>query len=105
MDSTVVTTETLDELAVFAGVGEKVADITRRTMNGDVDFYEAIRLRVGMLKDLPESVLKTVLDHTEASPGVEIALSVMSRHGVHSSIVSSGFTWPSHFTTTLIFSS
>lgn len=93
MDSTVVTTETLDELAVFAGVGEKVADITRRTMNGDVDFYEAIRLRVGMLKDLPESALKTVLEHTEASPGVEIALNVMSHHGVHSSIVSSGFTY------------
>lgn len=93
MDSTIVTTETLDELAVFAGVGAQVAEITARTMNGTVDFYEAIRLRVGMLKGLPEATLKKVLEHTEISPGVELALRVMARHGVHSSIVSSGFTY------------
>lgn len=93
MDSTVVTTETLDELAVFAGVGEQVAEITRGTMNGTIDFYEAIRLRVGMLKGLPEATLKKVLEHTEASPGVEITLKVLRKYGVHSSIVSSGFTY------------
>lgn len=93
MDSTIVTTETLDELAVFAKVGDQVADITRRTMNGTIDFYEAIRQRVEMLKGLPESALKDVLAQTEISPGVEIALRVMNRHGVHSSIVSSGFTY------------
>lgn len=93
MDSTIVTTETLDELAVFAKVGDQVADITRRTMNGTIDFYEAIRQRVEMLKGLPESALKDVLAQTEISPGVEITLRVMNRHGVHSSIVSSGFTY------------
>lgn len=93
MDSTIVTSETLDELAVFANVGERVAEITRGTMNGTIDFFEATRLRVGMLQGLPESTLKKVLEHTEVSPGVEIALQVMSRHGVHSSIVSSGFTY------------
>lgn len=93
MDSTIVTTETLDELAVFAGVGDQVAEITQGTMNGTIDFYEAIRLRVGMLKGLPEATLKKVLDHTETSPGVELAISVMKRHGAHSSIVSSGFTY------------
>ncbi len=93
MDSTIVTSETLDELAVFAGVGAQVAEITQRTMNGTIDFFEAIRLRVGMLKGLPEETLKKVLAHTDISPGVEIALSVMKRHGVHSSIVSSGFTY------------
>ncbi len=93
MDSTIVTSETLDELAVFAGVGDQVAEITKRTMNGTVDFYEAIRLRVGMLKGLPESTLKKVLEHTEVSAGVEITLRVLNKHGVHSSIVSSGFTY------------
>ena len=93
MDSTVVTTETLDELAVFAGVGDQVAEITRGTMNGTIDFYEAIRLRVSMLKGLPESTLKKVLEHTEASPGVEITMRVLHKHGVHSAIVSSGFTY------------
>lgn len=93
MDSTIVTTETLDELAIFAGVGEQVADITRKTMNGTIDFFEAIRLRVAMLKGLPETTLKTVLDYTQASPGMEITLKVLGKHGVHSSIVSSGFTY------------
>ncbi len=98
MDSTIVTTETLDELAVFANVGEQVAEITRGTMNGTIDFFEALRLRVGMLRGLPEATLKKVLEHTEVSPGVEIALKVMNRHGVNASIVSSGFTY---FTTAI----
>ncbi|QQG36290.1 MAG: phosphoserine phosphatase SerB [Micavibrio aeruginosavorus] len=93
MDSTVITTETLDELAVFAGVGEQVAEITRGTMNGTIDFHEAIRRRVQMLKGLPEKVLKQVLEQTTISPGVEISLKVMRKHGVHSSLVSSGFTY------------
>lgn len=92
MDSTIVAGETLDDLAVLAGVGQQVADITARTMNGTIDFYEAIRLRVGMLKGLPETALKQVLEQTEISPGVEITMRVLNRHGVHSSIVSSGFT-------------
>lgn len=92
MDSTLVTTETLDDLAVFAGVGEQVAEITQRTMNSTIDLHEAIRLRVGMLKGLPEAALKKVLEHTEISPGVEITMRVLNKHGVHSSIVSSGFT-------------
>lgn len=92
MDSTVITGETLDDLAVFAGVGDQVAEITARTMNNTIDLFEAIRLRVGMLKGVPEEALKKVLEHTEISPGVEIALRVLNRQGVHSSIVSSGFT-------------
>lgn len=93
MDSTVITTETLDELAIYAGVGEQVADITRATMNGTIDFHEAIRRRVGMLKGLPEEMLKKVLTQTAISPGVEITLKVMKKHGVHACLVSSGFTY------------
>lgn len=93
MDSTIVTTETLDELAVFAGVGEQVAAITKAAMNNSIDYFESLRQRVEMLKGLPESVLKSVWEKTQPSPGVEIALKVMNRHGVHSSIISSGFTY------------
>ena len=93
MDSTTVTTETLDDLSVFAGVGDEVAKITARTMNNSIDLHEAIRLRVNMLKGLPETTLKKVLEHTEVSSGVEITLRVLNKHGVHSSIVSSGFTY------------
>src|ERR1700712_493911 len=52
MDSTIVTSETLDELAVFAGVGEKIAAITKLAMNGQLDFAAALRERVSMLKGL-----------------------------------------------------
>ena len=95
MDSTIVTTETLDELAVFAGVGKDVAAITKAAMNNSIDYCESLRQRVGLLKGLPESALKSVWEQTQPSPGVEITLKVMSRNSVHSSIVSSGFT---HYT-------
>ena len=52
MDSTIITTETLDELAAFAGLKEEISAITRRAMNGELDFAAALRLRVGMLKGL-----------------------------------------------------
>src|SRR3712207_4180716 len=52
MDSTIVTSETLDELAAYAGLKERVAEITRRSMNGELDFAAALRERVGMLKGL-----------------------------------------------------
>ena len=53
MDSTIITGETLDDLAVFAGVGEKIAAITARAMNNELDFKDALRERVAMLKSLP----------------------------------------------------
>lgn len=93
MDSTIVTSETLDELAVLAGVGDQVAAMTQQTMNGSMDFFEALRTRVALIKGLPETKLKDILDRTELSPGAEITLQVLRRKGVHSSIVSSGFTY------------
>lgn len=93
MDSTIVTTETLDELAILAGVGDEVAAMTQKTMNGSMDFFDAIRARVALIKGLPEAKLKEILDNTPLSPGAEITLQVMKRKGVHSSLVSSGFTY------------
>lgn len=93
MDSTVVTSETLDELAVRAGVGEQVAEITRGTMNGTIDFLGALNMRVAMLKGLPEETLKDVLQQTIISSGVEITIKVMQKRGAHTVIVSGGFTY------------
>lgn len=93
MDSTLITSETLDDLAAKAGVGEQVADITRGTMNGTIDFLGALTMRVAMLKGLPEIVLKEVLDKTIISEGVEITLKVMQKRGAQAIIVSSGFTY------------
>ena len=52
MDSTIVTSETLDELAAHAGLKDRIAAITKRSMNGEIDFAEALKLRVAMLKGL-----------------------------------------------------
>ena len=58
MDSTIVTGETLDELADFAGLKERIAAITARAMNGELDFKAALRERVAMLKGLPVAALE-----------------------------------------------
>src|SRR6185437_11796075 len=58
MDSTIVTSETLDEIAAFAGLKEEIAAITRRSMNGEIDFAEALRTRVAMLKELTLDALE-----------------------------------------------
>src|SRR3546814_2542847 len=57
MESTIIRNEMLDEMAYEAEIGEQVAEITRRAMNGELDFYEAIRERVGLLKGQPASLL------------------------------------------------
>lgn len=93
MDSTIVTTETLDELASAAGIGEKVADITRRAMNGELDFEGALKERVGLLEDLPAKTLEETLAATEISPGAETLVKTMRKHGATCILVSGGFTF------------
>src|SRR3546814_7316684 len=62
MESTIIRNEMLDEMAYEAEIGEQVAEITRRAMNGELDFYEAIRERVGLLKGQPASLLDRVAE-------------------------------------------
>lgn len=93
MDATIVTTETLDELAVHAGIGEKIAAITTRAMNGEIDFHGALIERVALLKGLPENVLTKTLHETSLSPGVDILTSTLNKHHVPCVLVSGGFTF------------
>ena len=93
MDSTIVTTETLDELAAFAGVKDHVASITRRAMNGEIDFPQALAERVGLLKDLPVSALERTWEATEIMPGAAELVSTMAAGGAHCVLVSGGFTF------------
>lgn len=93
MDATIVTTETLDELATFAGLKDKISAITERAMKGELDFAQALHERVGMLKDLPLSALQQTLDATEFSPGAETLLTVMRHSGATCVLVSGGFTF------------
>lgn len=93
MDSTMINQECIDELADFAGVGPRVADITARAMNGELDFHEALIERVSLLAGLDENVIQQVLETriTLASGGREL-VATMRAHGSHAALVSGGFT-------------
>lgn len=93
MDSTIVTSETLDELAAYAGLKEKIAAITARAMNGELDFKSALRERVGMLKGLSVSALEATWAATELMPGAPELVATMRAHGAQCVLVSGGFTF------------
>ncbi len=93
MDSTIVTSETLDELAAHAGLGERVAAITRRSMNGEIDFAAALRERVAMLRGLPLAALDATWARTVLTPGAAELVRTMRAHGARTALVSGGFTW------------
>ncbi|GAA0587006.1 phosphoserine phosphatase SerB [Craurococcus roseus] len=93
MDSTVVTTETLDELAGFAGVKERVASITERAMTGELNFRQALTERVALLAGLPVSALERTWEATAVMPGAAELVATMSAHGARCVLVSGGFTF------------
>ena len=93
MDSTMIRQECIDELADEAGVGARVAEITARAMNGELDFEGALRERVGLLKGLPEGVIAQVLrDRITLMPGGKVLLATMKANGAYAALVSGGFT-------------
>ena len=92
MDSTIVTGETLDELAALAGVGEAVAAITRRSMNGEVDFAGALRERVAMLRGAPLALLEACWAGVRLTEGARTLVATMRAHNAMTALVSGGFT-------------
>jgi phosphoserine phosphatase len=93
MDSTMIRQECIDELADEAGVGPRVADITARAMNGELDFEAALRERVGLLKGLPASVIAKVLaERITFMPGGRELVATMRAAGAYAALVSGGFT-------------
>jgi phosphoserine phosphatase len=93
MDSTIVTTETLDEIAAYAGLKDKIAAITRRSMNGELDFSAALRQRVAMLKGLSISALDATWARTALSEGAAELIATMRASGATTALVSGGFTY------------
>ena len=93
MDSTIVTGETLDELADFAGLKERVAAITRAAMNGELNFAEALRERVAMLKGLPVDALERTWERVALTPGARELVRTMAAHNAGTALVSGGFTF------------
>ena len=93
MDSTMIRQECIDELAVEAGVGPRVAEITARAMNGELDFEAALRERVGLLRGLPEAVIAKVLaERITYMPGGAALVATMKANGGYAALVSGGFT-------------
>jgi len=94
MDSTIITVECIDELADFAGIKEAVSKITERAMRGELDFNDAFRSRVAMLKGLEEEILdKTFNERIELTGGARTLIQTMKANGAYTALVSGGFTY------------
>ena len=91
MDSTIVTGETLDDLAAYAGLKDEISAITARAMNGELDFEDALRERVAMLKGLAESTLEDAWAQVELTPGAAVMVRTMAASGAHCVLISGGF--------------
>ena len=93
MDSTIIEQECIDELAAEAGLGPKVAAITERAMNGEIDFPSALRHRVRLMKGLPHAVVETVWRRRiTLTPGSATLVATMKHNGARSVLISGGFT-------------
>ncbi|HFC6396390.1 TPA: phosphoserine phosphatase SerB [Neisseria meningitidis] len=94
MDSTLITIECVDEIAAGVGLKDKVAEITERSMRGELDFEQSLRSRVALLAGLDEQILADVYENVlKLSPGAEFLLDECKRHDVKFLLVSGGFTF------------
>ncbi len=93
MDSTLIGTEVIDELADRAGVGEQVRAITESAMRGEIDFCESFKRRVALLKGLDESVMREIAENLPITEGVERMMTALKRTGYKTAILSGGFTY------------
>lgn len=93
MDSTLIETEVIDELADRAGVGPEVRAITESAMRGEIDFAESFRRRVALLRGLDESVMKEIAENLPITEGVGRMMEVLKRAGFKTAILSGGFTY------------
>lgn len=93
MESTLIAEEMLDELGRRAGLEDRIAAITARAMNGEIDFTEAVHERARMLAGLPVAVLEEAWSAVTVDPGAAVLVATMRAHGAYCLLVSGGFTW------------
>lgn len=93
MDSTLIETEVIDELAQAAGVGAQVADITEQAMSGQLDFNESFAKRMALLKGLDETVLQGIAERLPITEGAERLISSLKALGYKTAILSGGFSY------------
>jgi phosphoserine phosphatase len=91
MESTIIENEMLDELADFLGLRPQVAEITRRAMNGEVDFVGALEQRVALLKGMPAGILDEAAARIRLMPGAQALVATMHGNGAETALVSGGF--------------
>ncbi|UCE15756.1 MAG: phosphoserine phosphatase SerB [Candidatus Bathyarchaeota archaeon] len=91
VDSTLIEVEVIDELAKAAGVSKKVKEITRKAMNGEIDFKQALRERARLLKGLKVEVLEVIAENLEITPGAEELINTLKALGFKTALVSGGF--------------
>ena len=93
MDSTLIETEVIDELAERAGVGDRVRAITASAMRGEIDFRESFTQRVALLKGLDVSVMEDIARRLPITEGLERMMTILKRVGYKTAILSGGFTY------------
>ena len=91
LESTLIENEMLDELADFIGVRDKVAEITRQAMNGEIDFVIALKNRAALFKDLPETVLAEAAAGIRLMPGASVFVATSHAHGAYVALATGGF--------------
>jgi phosphoserine phosphatase len=91
MDSTILTNETLDDIADIAGLKDEIAAITARTMAGELDFTQALIERIAMLAELSETALAKAFERIDYSAGGATLVATMRQHGAYTALVSGGF--------------
>jgi phosphoserine phosphatase len=96
MDSTIITLETLDELADFAGVKDKVAALTERSIRGELDFETTLLERVAMLRGLSASALERTWQRVTLTKGASTLVRTMRKAGAFTALISGGFSYFSH---------
>jgi phosphoserine phosphatase len=92
LESTIIENEMLDELADFIGLRAHVAEITRRAMNGELDFTAALAERVALLRGLPAAVIDEASNRIRLMPGARELVATLRATGVCTALVSGGFT-------------
>lgn len=104
MESTIIQQEMLDELGDLVGARDRIAAITHRAMNGEIDFKGALRERVALLAGLDAGVLTQMIGRITYMPGAATLLATLKKHGVYCALVSGGFkTFTAHVRETLGF--
>jgi phosphoserine phosphatase len=93
MDSTLIDAEVIDELAIEAGVGQQVAEITEAAMQGKLDFKQSFEQRLALLEGLDASVLQKIAQRLQLNEGAEHLISTLKKLGYKTAIISGGFSF------------